>query len=50
MEPHESGALFGHAQRMHSAEATQPTVIIRVPLFLVPFSGLYSYASGGSRL
>ena len=48
MQPHESGALFGHAQRMrmHSAETTQPTVIIRVPLFLVPFSGLYSDACG----
>ena len=47
---HESGALFGHAQRMHSAGTNQPTVTIRAPLLLVPFSGLYSYASGGSRL
>ena len=50
MQPHESGALFGHAQRdaqreraprqAAQREAQQPTVIIRVPLFLVPFSGL----------
>ena len=65
MQPHESGALFGHAQRVrfchrfplsHAARCTaqrrrdrQPTVIIRVPLLLVPFSGLYSYASAASR-
>ena len=50
MEPHES-ALFGHAQSAeHSADADrQPTVIIRVPLILVPFSGSYSYASAASR-
>ena len=47
MQPHESGALFGHAQR--DAQRTGSTVIIRVPLLLVPFSGLYSYASAASR-
>ena len=51
MEPHESGALLAmqrDAQRRRRDR--QPTVIIRVPLLLVPFSGLYIYASEGSRL
>ena len=50
MQPHESGALFGHAHvahmRMHSAETTQPTVIIRVPLALEASYELYSDACG----
>ena len=50
MQPHESGALFGHAARSTARRAPrQPTVIIRVPLLLVPFSGLYSDACGYSQ-
>ena len=51
MQPHESGALFGHAQRMHSAResAETPTVIIRVPLVLEASFELYSDACGYSQ-
>ena len=43
-------ALSVHSA-MHSGESAdrQPAVIIRVPLLMVPFSGLYSYASAASR-
>ena len=51
MQPHESGALFGHAQRLHSGESAerQPTVIIRVPLVLEASYELYSDACGYSQ-
>ena len=48
MQPHESGALCTARCTAESADR-QPGVIIRVPLLLVPFSGLYSYASAASR-
>ena len=59
MQPHESGALFGHAQRdaqreraprqAAQREAQQPTVIIRVPLVLEASCELYSDACGYSQ-
>ena len=59
LQPHESGALFGHAQRdaqreraprqAAQREAQQPTVIIRVPLVLEASCGLYSDACGYSQ-
>ena len=47
MQPHESGALFGHAQRDAQRERAprQPMVIIRVPLVLEASCELYSDAS-----
>ena len=50
MQPHESGALFGHAQRdAQRKRARQPTVIIRVPLVLEASYELYSDACGYSQ-
>ena len=45
MQPHESGALFGHAERRDR----QPMVIIRVPLVLEASYELYSDACGYSQ-
>ena len=45
-QPHESGALCTARCTAERAADRQPTVIIRVPLLLVPFSGLYSDACG----
>ena len=47
MQPQESGALFGHAQR--DAQRTGSTVIIRVPLVLEASYELYSDACGYSQ-
>ncbi len=50
MQPHESGALFGHAQRAQRERAPrQPMVIIRVPLVLEASYELYSDACGYSQ-
>ena len=53
-QPHESGALFGHAQRDAQRRRArqlyrQPTVIIRVPLVLEASCELYSDACGYSQ-
>ena len=45
MQPHESGALCGHAERRDR----QPMVIIRVPLVLEASCELYSDACGYSQ-
>ena len=51
MQPHESGALFGHVQRdaQRRERREQPTVIIRVPLVLEASCELYSDACGWSH-
>ena len=61
MQPHESGALFGHAQRDAQRERAprqvaqresrdrQPTVVVQVPLVLEASYELYSDACGYSQ-
>ena len=49
MQPHESGALFGHARCTAQESAERPTVIIRVPLVLEASCELYSDACGYSQ-